>query len=85
MNGVDASSSSALADGKWHHVAVVVDLESANTATLYVDGEEAASGDASEMISDGGNLVVGGDFIGNMVGVRFSSGVVDFSNFKAIE
>ena len=84
VNGVDASSSSALADGKWHHVAVAVDLESANTATLYVDGEEAASADASEMISDAGDLVVGGDFIGNMVGVRFSPGIVAPSDFMTV-
>ena len=85
VNDAATSSSAALGDGKWHHVALIVDGALANTATLYVDGVAATSADVSEMAVDAGDLVVGGDFSGNMLGVRFSPGVVPTDRFMVAD
>ena len=83
VNDSGTSTAVALGDGKWHHVAIV-DLESSNTATLYVDGEMAAGADASAMTVDSGDLVVGGDFTGNVIGVRFTPGCLSPEEFMTV-
>lgn len=84
VNDALTASSAALGDGGWHHVAIVVDRASGNTATLYVDGAVAASADASGMLFDTGDLVVGEDFTGSMAGVRFSPGIVPVRKFMVL-
>ena len=81
INGVATATAVNVDDGKWHHAALVVDRASAQTAKLYIDGTEAASVDASDMTLDSGDFVVGEDFIGNIVGVRFSPGAVSCGRF----
>ena len=53
-------------------------------ATLYVDGVTATAVDISNMVVDGGDLVVGGDFTGNIVGVRFSPGCLEPAEFMTL-
>lgn len=84
VNDLDTTTATALGDGKWHHVALTVDRISANVATLYIDGAVAGSADVSDMAVDAGNLVVGGDFIGNMIGVRFSPGCLPPAKFMTV-
>ena len=84
VNDTLTASAVALDDGKWHHVALTVDRISANTATLYVDGVAVVSADVSDMVVDSGDFVVGGDFIGNIVGVRFSPGCLDPAEFMTV-
>ena len=84
VNDTLTASAVALDDGKWHHVALTVDRISANTATLYVDGVAVVSADVSDMVVDAGDLVVGGDFTGNIVGVRFSPGCLDPAEFMTV-
>ena len=50
-------------------------------ATLYVDGVTATAVDISNMVVDGGDLVVGDDFTGNIVVVRFSPGCLEPAGF----
>ena len=84
VNDAVTASTVSLDDGKWHHVALTVDRISANTATLYVDGVAVVSADVSDMVVDAGDLVVGGDFTGNIVGVRFSPGCLDPAEFMTV-
>ena len=72
INGVTTTTAVSVDDGKWHHAALVVDRASAQTAKLYIDGSEVVSVDVSAMTLDSGDFVVGEDFVGNIVGVRFS-------------
>ena len=81
INGVTTTTAVAVGDGKWHHAALVVDCAGMQTAKLYIDGLEVASVDASGMTLDSGDFVVGEDFVGNIVGVRFSPGVVPPGKF----
>ena len=62
-------------DGCWHHVALAVDRASAETAVLYLDGVAVKTINASGMTVDSGDFVIGEDFCGSIVGVRFSAGV----------
>ena len=50
-------------------------------ATLYVDGEIATVADVSGMKVDAGDLSVGEGFSGNILGVRFSPGMVSPDQF----
>ena len=84
VDGAVAASAVALDDGKWHHVALTVERASSNIATLYVDGSAAVSTDVSDMTVDAGDLVVGGGFIGKMIGVRFSPGCLEPEKFMTI-
>ena len=81
VNDTAVASTVALDDGKWHHVALTVDRISTKTATLHVDGVAVAFADVSDMVVDAGDLVVGGDFSGNIVGVRFSPGCLEPAEF----
>lgn len=72
IDGVTTATDVDVDDGKWHHAALVVNRASTQTATLYIDGGQVASIDASGMKLDSGDFVVGEDFVGNIVGVRFS-------------
>ena len=81
IDGVTTTTSVNVDNGKWHHAALVVDRESTQTAKLYIDGGLVASVDASGMTLDSGDFVVGEDFVGNIVGVRFSPGVVSPERF----
>ena len=83
INGVTTTTAVSVDDGKWHHAALVVDRASAQTATLYIDGGQVASVDASGMTLDSGDFVVGEDFVGNIVGVRFSPTALSPGQFMA--
>ena len=69
----------------WHHVAMVCDRLSSKVATLYVDGIAVATADISGMVLDDGAVVLGGDFVGKMVGARFSASALDASRFMPAE
>ena len=81
INGVTTATAVDVDDGKWHHAALVVDRASAQTANLYIDGALVASVDASDMTLDAGDFVVGEDFAGNIVGVRFSPALLSPDRF----
>ena len=81
VGGVATATAVNVDDGKWHHVALIVDRASTRTAKLYIDGGLVASADASGMTLDSGDFVVGEDFVGSIVGVRFSPGVVQPNKF----
>jgi hypothetical protein len=81
IDGVATATAVNVDDGKWHHAALIVDRSGAQTAKLYIDGVPAASVDASGMTLDAGDFVVGEDFVGDIVGVRFSPGAVPPDKF----
>ena len=81
INGVKTSTAVRVDDGKWHHAALVVDRASTQTAKLYIDANEVETVDVSSMTLDSGDFVVGEDFVGNIVGVRFSPGAVPCGRF----
>lgn len=83
INGVTTATAANVDNGKWHHAALVVDRASTQTAKLYIDGSEVASVDASDMTLDSGDFVVGEDFVGNIVGVRFSPAALQPNRFMA--
>lgn len=77
-----AAASALLGDGAWHHVALTVDRTAAEpVAALYVDGVAAAEHSLAHMTLDAGDLVVGEGFSGEMLGFRFSPGVLAPSAF----
>ena len=84
VNDKTTASNAELADGKWHHVVLTVDRILSKTATLYIDGVVVVAADVSDMTVDAGDLVVGGDFIGNMIGVRFSPGCLPPAKFMTV-
>ena len=75
VNGIRTTTAVNVGDGCWHHVALAVDRASAKTAVLYLDGVAVQTIDASDMTVDAGDFVIGEDFRGSIVGVRFSAGV----------
>ena len=83
INGVTTTTAVSVDDGKWHHAALVVDRASAQTAKLYIDGSEVVSVDVSAMTLDSGDFVVGEDFVGNIVGVRFTPAALQPNRFMA--
>lgn len=83
INGVTTATAANVDNGKWHHAALVVDRASTQTAKLYIDGSEVASVDASDMTLDSGDFVIGEDFVGNIVGVRFSPAALQPNRFMA--
>ena len=76
VDGTRTLSDAQVADGRWHHLAIVINMTEDNSAVLYVDGVQSAVADVSGMTLDSGDLLVGEDFTGNFVGVRFSPGIV---------
>ena len=81
INGVTTVTAANVDNGKWHHAAIVVDRANTQTAKLYIDGGLVASVDASDMTLDSGDFVIGEDFVGNIVGVRFSPVAVPSEKF----
>ena len=81
IGGARTASEVSINDGKWHHVALVVDGAQSGTASLYVDGTLAAQSSVAGMVLDEGDLVVGEGFEGNIAAVRFSPGLVEPDRF----
>jgi hypothetical protein len=70
------ASKQSVNDGKWHHVLAEVDRETGRM-TIYVDGQESASGKAS--LSPGASLDNPSDFlVGKTHDGKFFRGTVDF-------
>ncbi len=71
-----AVSAAAVDDGEWHHLAMTVDRDASQTATLYVDGVSVATADVSGMKIDAGDFEIGCGWTGEMIAVRYSAGVL---------
>ena len=71
-----AVSAASVDDGEWHHLAMTVDRDASQTATLYVDGVSVATADVSGMKIDAGDFEIGCGWTGEMIAVRYSAGVL---------
>ncbi len=71
-----AVSAATVDDGEWHHLAMTVDRDATQTATLYVDGVSVATADVSGMKIDAGDFEIGCGWTGEMIAVRYSAGVL---------
>ena len=82
VTATPATGTGVIGDGAWHHVALTVKRTGdAPRATLYVDGVAVADCDASGIKLDGGDLLLGDGFAGNLLGFRFSPGVKSAERF----
>lgn len=61
IGGGGINSSSIVADGNWHHVAVTFDNGASTKYNLYIDGMPAGSGNIAQAINtaSGANLLIG--------------------------
>lgn len=72
VNGEEVVSDAVVDAGKWSHVALVVDRQSDQTATLFVDRVRVATASAADMQLDGGDVRVGLGAVGKLAALRFS-------------
>lgn len=84
-SSVSAKGECAVDITAWHHISLVCERMAEKRMTLYVDGVAVASVDAAGMVIDDGDLVVGGGFTGNIVGVGFTPSALDPDDFMMPE
>ena len=77
-------SAATVDDGEWHHVAMAVDRDASQTATLYVDGVSVAAADVSGMKIDAGDFEIGCGWTGEMIAVRYSPGALAPADFLKV-
>ena len=79
-----AVSAATVDDGEWHHLAMTVDRDATQTATLYVDGVSVATADVSGMKIDAGDFEIGCGWTGEIVAVRYSPGALAPADFLKV-